>query len=81
MDNLTDCPNSLHTPPLSYIETPLTEEACLIVAPLRQQWKDFVSICDSLIALHHKEELSSAERAIVEFYIKELPALLKEKGS
>ena len=53
----------------------------VIVAPLRQQLKDFVAICDSLIALHHKEELSSAERAIVEYYIKELPTLLKERGS
>jgi hypothetical protein len=51
------------------------------MASLRQQLKDFVTVCDRLIALHHKEELSSAERAIVEYYIKELPTLLRERGS
>jgi len=50
------------------------------VPTLRKELTEFVMSCDDLIASLTKIELSPAERAIVEFYMKEIPSRLP-KGS
>ena len=42
----------------------------------RQELNDFVATCDTLISLNAKNELSPAERAIIDYYLREMPVPL-----
>lgn len=46
------------------------------MSDLRQEVKDLVSTCDILISSHAQRELTPAERAIVDYYLREMPSLL-----
>jgi hypothetical protein len=73
---LTDFPPAPYTPaalPLT-LSLPLEEGRWIVPNTLRKELLSFVMASDELIASMSKVQLSSAEQAIVDFYIKEIPA-------
>ena len=41
----------------------------------RKELQVFIAACETIIALHARKELTEEERALLEYYLKELPAL------
>jgi hypothetical protein len=41
----------------------------------RKELQVFIAACETIIALHARKELTEEERALLQYYLKELPAL------
>ena len=46
------------------------------MTPLRKELQVFITACETLIGLHASKELTDEDRAVLEYYLNELPLLI-----